>query len=89
MTLVETLRAFAQAYPVDVFPPITDEERERLGPGLISRASAGMVRHLSSFFTDAADRIEALENAARACNGEMGCCAYELVDSESDAEVKP
>ena len=64
MTLVETLRAFAQAYPLDVFPPITDEERERLGAGLISRASAGMARHIGSFFTDAADRIEELEAIA-------------------------
>lgn len=45
----ETLRSFEQAYPEDVFPPTTQEERELIiqqYPGFIDRTSAMMGRHI-------------------------------------------
>jgi hypothetical protein len=55
--LIEQLRQLASAYPVEVFPDLTDEQRAMLG-GLIDRASAAMGRHLGPFFTQAADALE-------------------------------
>jgi len=56
--LVKRLRGFAQAYPEDMFPPLTEEERGQLGGEIISRASAEMGRHFAKFATEAADALE-------------------------------
>ena len=55
---VHQLRQLAQAYPDDVFLPLTDEDRER--PLTITRASAAMGRHFSPTFAAAAARIRTL-----------------------------
>jgi hypothetical protein len=70
-TLVERLRSLADAYPADVFPPVTDEDRANQ-PSLVTRASASMGRHFAPTFTEAADEIERLhaEPAAHAVGGE-------------------
>jgi len=52
------LRDFARAYPEDVFPPTTAEERLTLSPGLLSRISADMGRHFAKFATEAADAFD-------------------------------
>ena len=60
--LIHRLRQVAQAYPEDVFGSITDAERNEHG-SLISRSSAGMGRHFSALFTEAADALAALSAA--------------------------
>ena len=55
--LINRLRQTAEAYPEDIFTPLTDEDRKAHGT-LISRASAGMGRHFSKLFTAAADALE-------------------------------
>lgn len=57
--IVDRLRSCSVAYPEDVFPAITDEDR-KAHPVLISRASAAMGRHMSKVFNQAADEIERL-----------------------------
>lgn len=47
--LIEEVQAFADAYPTDVFGPVTDDEREQYG-SLIARASASMGRHMGRRF---------------------------------------
>jgi hypothetical protein len=63
--LVHRLRGLAQAYPEDIFGPVTPQEVKEHA-GLITRNSAAMGRHLGQFFTEAANAIERLEreNAA-------------------------
>jgi hypothetical protein len=56
--LIKRLRDTAQAYPLDIFPALTPQEREALPTGIISRISAGMGRHFSRLFTEAADALE-------------------------------
>lgn len=58
--LVRRLRDVASAYPEDIFPPFTDDER-RENSVIISRASGNMGRFLSKPMLEAAARIEALE----------------------------
>ena len=62
----QRLRDFAEAYPEDLFSPLTKEEVERLqskGRHLLDRASAGMGRHFAPYAIQAADRISDLEAA--------------------------
>lgn len=61
--LVDTLRSFGQAYPEDMFGPVTDAERKEHG-SLITRTSAGMGRHCAKFMAQAADMIERLASKA-------------------------
>ena len=53
------LRDVAAAYPEDIFPPFTDEER-KANSMVISRASGNMGRFLSRHMTEAADTIDTL-----------------------------
>lgn len=55
--LIERLRHFAEAYPIDVWPELSEEERERVGKNVISRISAGMGRHCSNIMGEAADAL--------------------------------
>jgi hypothetical protein len=57
---VNTLRGFTKAYPEDIFLPLTEEQIKEHSL-VITRASAGMGRHLAKFFAQAAEHIEALE----------------------------
>lgn len=61
--LIRTLRSFSEAYPEEVFTPLTDEDRKLHGI-LITRASAGMGRHCAKFMREAADALERTEKAA-------------------------
>ena len=57
--LVVALRCLANGYPEDIFPPLTDQEREQHG-ALISRAAAAQARHMAQLLTKAADMIDGL-----------------------------
>lgn len=61
-TFIERLRAISKAYPEDVFGPVLPEEIAAY-PNLITRNSAAMGRHLSTFISEAADVIEELSGA--------------------------
>jgi hypothetical protein len=70
----QRLRDFAEAYPEDLFSPLTKEEVERLqskGRHLLDRASAGMGRHFAPYAIQAADRIRDLEAALAEANDEI------------------
>lgn len=56
--LIRRLRSFGQAYPYDMFPALTSEERVKVGGDLISRISAAMGRHCSKIMAEAADALE-------------------------------
>ena len=56
---IRRLRSFAQAYPEDVFPPLTVDERKALPRGTIDRISASMGRHMSKLMVEVADYLEA------------------------------
>lgn len=56
----QKLRSLANAYPEDIFPRLTEDEREG-NELLLSAAAAEMGRHFSSVFSEAADRIDELE----------------------------
>lgn len=58
--LVERLRSFAEAYPEDIFIPLTAEETKTYS-SIITRASGGMGRHFATFAVSAADEIERLQ----------------------------
>lgn len=62
-SLIERLRALAEAYPEDVFPALT-KEQTNAHPEIVTRASASMGRHFSAVFTQAADEIERLRQDA-------------------------
>ena len=68
--LIGTLRSFGKAYPLDMFGPVTDAERNAHG-SLISRNSAAMGRHLSKFMVQAADMIESLSSRLAAAELEL------------------
>lgn len=58
--LAERLRACAMAYPEEMFPPLTDDDRRNHGV-LVSRAAAAMGRHFAPLFTSAAGELERLQ----------------------------
>jgi hypothetical protein len=61
--LVDVLRSFSEAYPVEVFPPLADDVRAaiiREHPGAIDRISAGMGRHFAPHAAEAANELEQL-----------------------------
>ena len=64
--ITERLKDAAQAYPADIFLPVTREQREA-HPQIVTRASAAMGRHFSPMFTEAADEIERLRGLLREC----------------------
>jgi hypothetical protein len=57
--IYDVLRGFEQAYPEDIFLPLTDKEIEEHSQ-LIAKASAQMGRHMAKFTTQAADEIARL-----------------------------
>ncbi len=57
--LAARLHDFGKAYPVEIFPEITDAERAEHS-GLITRAAAQMGRHFAKFAVPAADLIESM-----------------------------
>jgi hypothetical protein len=57
--IYDLLRGFEQAYPKDVFPPLTDQETAEHSE-IIAKASAQMGRHMAQFTTQAADEIARL-----------------------------
>lgn len=61
--LIHELRQFAQAYPEDIFTPLTDAEREG-NDLIITKASAGMGRHCAKWFIKAADALESASPVA-------------------------
>lgn len=61
--LVRVLEGFADAYPVDVFPEPSKEDRDwlkRERPGLQDAIAASMGRHLGKWMLEAAAEIERL-----------------------------
>lgn len=59
--LIHRLRSYSEAYPLDMFPELTKEEREMLHrehPGLLDRISASMGRHCGKIMDQGADAIE-------------------------------
>lgn len=63
-SITKRLRDAAEAYPQDLFPPVTDHDRKYCGDA-VTRASAGMGRHFAPLFNDAADEIERLLAAVK------------------------
>lgn len=57
------LRSLANAYPEDIFGPVTEAEVKEHA-SLITRNSAAMGRHLGKFLLEAADEIDRLERDA-------------------------
>ena len=62
--LIEELRSFAEAYPEDIFRPLTDADRKE-HPVLITRASADMGRHMGKWMLRAAAALLACAETAR------------------------
>lgn len=60
--LTHRLRSIANAYPEDIFGPVTEEEQKEHA-SLITRNSAAMGRHLGQFLIEAADAIDQLATA--------------------------
>ena len=63
--LAARLHDFGKAYPVEIFPEITDAERAEHSR-LITRAAAQMGRHFAKFAVPAADLIESMAQRERA-----------------------
>ena len=78
--IYDLLRGFEQAYPKDVFPPLTDRESVEHSD-IIAKASAQMGRHMAQFTTQAADeiarlRVQLLE--AKEYNSHWSAIAHKL-----------
>lgn len=58
--LINRLRNIAAAYPEDIFPPLTDQERKQLPRGFIDRISGAMGRFHAPRFTEAADALQSM-----------------------------
>jgi hypothetical protein len=59
--LVNRLRQWANAYPEDMFPPLSKEELatvQKAFPGFLDRASASMGRHIGKQLNELADELE-------------------------------
>jgi len=81
------LQKWAEAYPEDIFRPLTDLDRKE-HPGLITRASAGMGRHMSPFMLKWANLLTQAAAMVRAHKiRPRGKSVYpELVAMARDAE---
>jgi hypothetical protein len=60
--MAERLRAFSLAYPEDIFVPLGMIETQE-NSMIVTRASAGMGRHLAKIMAEAADEIDRLSEA--------------------------
>jgi hypothetical protein len=60
--LIQRLRHFGDAYPLDVWPPLTEEERRSISSSLRSRIAAEMGRHCSKIMAEAADALAEAES---------------------------
>ncbi len=59
--LINRLRQWANAYPEDMFPPLSKEELatvQKAFPGFLDRASAAMGRHMGRQLGELADELE-------------------------------
>lgn len=86
-TLVERLRSFAEAYPEDIFIPLTADETKAHST-IVTRASGGMGRHFAPFAVAAADEIERLQADLAARDAEIArlrAVIAELIAAEKDA----
>jgi hypothetical protein len=63
--LIGRLRHFAEAYPTDIWPPMTPEERKQVGDSIVSRISADMGRHCAKIMAEAALALEEAEQSDR------------------------
>lgn len=55
--IIDRLRSFSEAYPTDMFPELTAEERSALPRGIIDRISAAMGRHCAKIMDEAAESM--------------------------------
>lgn len=63
--LADLLDSFSRAYPEDVFPPLTEDERKALPRGIIDRCSGAMGRHFAKFAAQAAAALRESEEWRR------------------------
>jgi hypothetical protein len=59
--IIHRLRQWADAYPEDMFPPLSKEELatiQKVFPGFVDRASASMGRHMGRQLRELADELE-------------------------------
>ena len=89
LILVERLRSLSEAYPEDVFPPLSQDEImaiHRAHSGFVDRLSAMSRRDLSRIFSDAADLIESL---TKQIEGHEGAWCDLLKNEDADVERDP
>ncbi len=55
--VIHQMRSIAQAYPEDIFPPLTEAEVKGHS-AIVSRASASMGRHFAKILKGMADDLE-------------------------------
>jgi hypothetical protein len=55
--LIRKLRAYGDAYPRDVFPPLSDAELDKYS-AIVTRASAAMGRQCALVMAEAAEALE-------------------------------
>ena len=79
--LSERLLERAEAYPEDVFGPITDDER-KFYASIIQRAAAQMGRHMAPMLREAAALAKSVETAA---TGEVWQHAY--IDGQRSSSI--
>lgn len=64
--VVRWLRDYIEAYPVDVFPPLTPDQITQ-NAEIVSRASAAMMRHIAPVLSAAIETIENLSHSSEPC----------------------
>lgn len=73
--LAARLHDFGKAYPVEIFPEITDEERAEHSR-LITRAAAQMGRHFAKFAVPAADLIAGMAQRVPLSEADVEALAF-------------
>jgi len=63
--LADLLESFSRAYPEEIFPPLTEDERKALPRGIIDRCSGAMGRHFAKFAAQAAAALRESEEWRR------------------------
>lgn len=84
---IGVLYGFAKAYPVDIFPPLTQDEVDQYST-IISKASAGMGRHLGKFMHDAATEIERLAIEATALRQQVALRDQRIAELQQELKDK-